>query len=191
MSVGQRTITVSHYKDMTQETLADGVKIVVDGHVITATPDAITIDGKTQTFDPTQDVEITVDENGAVQAKTLSADAPRPDEETCRQRVPARRRHRNRTARRRLRAVARVIAPSSDDQASFASRGKRVSSDCSSVHTQALLEGVVVARLDAGFALADAEQLEDGLERLEAIERDHGELHRRHEFAPLRAATGT
>jgi hypothetical protein len=81
ISVGQRTITVMHYKNMTQETTADGVKIVIDGHVITATADAITIDGKAQTFDPTQDVEITVDESGAVQAKTLSADAPRPDEE--------------------------------------------------------------------------------------------------------------
>jgi hypothetical protein len=82
ISIGQRTITVSHYKDLTQETTADGVKIVVDGHTITATSDAIAIDGKAQTFDPTQDVEITVDETGAVQAKTLSADAPRPDEET-------------------------------------------------------------------------------------------------------------
>jgi hypothetical protein len=82
ISVGQRTITVSHYKNLTQETTADGVKIVVDGHTITATADAITIDGKAQTFDPTQDVEITIDEKGAVQAKTLSADAPRPDEES-------------------------------------------------------------------------------------------------------------
>ena len=82
ISIGQRTITVSHYKGLTQETTADGVKIVVDGHTVTATPDAIAIDGKAQTFDPTQDVEITVDETGAVQAKTLSADAPRPDEET-------------------------------------------------------------------------------------------------------------
>jgi hypothetical protein len=82
ISIGQRTITVSHYKDLTQETTADGVKIVVDGHTVTATPDAIAIDGKAQTFDPTQDVEITVDETGALQAKTLSADAPRPDEET-------------------------------------------------------------------------------------------------------------
>ena len=82
ISIGQRTITVSHYKGLTQETTADGVKIVVDGHTITATPDAIAIDGKAQTFDPTQDVQITVDETGAVQAKTLSADAPRPDEET-------------------------------------------------------------------------------------------------------------
>jgi hypothetical protein len=82
ISVGQRTVTASHYKNLTQETTADGVKIVLDGHTITATADAITIDGKAQTFDPTQDVEITIDEKGAVQAKTLSADAPRPDEES-------------------------------------------------------------------------------------------------------------
>jgi hypothetical protein len=81
ISMGQRTITVSHFKNLTQQTTADGVRIMVDGHTIVATNDAITIDGKAQTFDPTQDVEITVDESGAVQAKTLAADAPRPDEE--------------------------------------------------------------------------------------------------------------
>ena len=82
-SIGQRTITVSHFKNLTQETTADGVvKIVADGHTITATQDAITIDGKPQNFDPTQDVEVSIDETGAVQAKSLSADAPRPDEET-------------------------------------------------------------------------------------------------------------
>lgn len=79
--VGQRTITVSHFKNLAQETTADGVKIVVDGHTISATADTITIDGKAQNFDPAQDVEITVDESGTVQAKTLTADAPRPDEE--------------------------------------------------------------------------------------------------------------
>lgn len=81
ISIGQRTITVSHFKNLTQETTADGVKIVVDGHTITATTDALTIDGKAQNFDPAQDVDITIDESGAVQAKQLSADAPRPDEE--------------------------------------------------------------------------------------------------------------
>ncbi|HSA67413.1 MAG TPA: hypothetical protein VLE24_07095, partial [Methyloceanibacter sp.] len=79
ISIGQRTITVSHFENLTQETTADGVKIVADGHTITATQDAVAIDGKPQSFDPTQDVEITIDETGAVQAKSLSADAPRPD----------------------------------------------------------------------------------------------------------------
>ena len=81
ISVGQRTITVSHYKNLTQEATADGVRIMVDGHTIVATADGITIDGSAQSFDPAQDVEITVDESGTVQAKQLSPDAPRPDEE--------------------------------------------------------------------------------------------------------------
>jgi hypothetical protein len=81
ISIGQRTITVTHFKNLTQETTADGVKIVVDGHTIIATADAISIDGKAQNFDPAQDVDITIDESGAVQAKQLSADVPRPDEE--------------------------------------------------------------------------------------------------------------
>jgi hypothetical protein len=79
ISIGQRTISVSHYKDMTQESIADGVKIVADDHVITATPDAITIDGKTQDFDPSQDVEINIDEKGGIEAKAMSPAAPGPD----------------------------------------------------------------------------------------------------------------
>jgi hypothetical protein len=84
ISVGQRTISVSHYKDMIQESIADGVKIVADGHVITATPDVIAIDGKTQDFDPSQDVEISIDAKGGVEAKAASpappgADALSPD----------------------------------------------------------------------------------------------------------------
>jgi hypothetical protein len=81
ISVGERTITVSHYKDLTQETTADGIKIVADGHTITATPDAIAIDGKPQSFDPGQDVEISIDESGTVQAKSLSPDAAAPDDD--------------------------------------------------------------------------------------------------------------
>jgi len=83
ISIGQRTITVSHYKNLTQETTSDGIKIVVDGHVITATPDAITIDGKQQTFDPAQDVQITVDDKGAVQAKTQGPDVRAPDDDSA------------------------------------------------------------------------------------------------------------
>jgi hypothetical protein len=79
ISIGQRTITISHYKGMTQESIADGVKIVADDHVISATPDAITIDGAVQSFDPTQDVEITIDEKGTIEAKALSPDAAPSD----------------------------------------------------------------------------------------------------------------
>lgn len=79
ISVGQRTITISHYKDMTQESIADGVKIVADGHVIAATPDTLTIDGTAQSFDPAQDVEVTIDEKGGIEAKALSPDAAPSD----------------------------------------------------------------------------------------------------------------
>jgi len=84
ISIGQRTISVSHYKGFTQETTADGVKMVVDGHTITATPDEITIDGAEQDIAPDQDVEIVVDEAGQVTAKAATAepaddDTPAPD----------------------------------------------------------------------------------------------------------------
>jgi hypothetical protein len=74
ISIGQRTISVSHYKGFTQETTADGVKMVVDGHTITATPDEITIDGAEQDIAPDQDVEIVVDEAGQVTAKAATAE---------------------------------------------------------------------------------------------------------------------
>ncbi len=76
ISMGQRTITITHFKNFTQESTADGVKMVVDDHVITATPDAITVDGETQSLDPAQDVDISVDEAGKVTAKALSAPVP-------------------------------------------------------------------------------------------------------------------
>jgi len=74
ISIGQRTISVSHFKGFTQETTGDGVKMVVDGHTITATPDEITIDGAEQDIAPDQDVEIVVDEAGQVTAKAATAE---------------------------------------------------------------------------------------------------------------------
>jgi hypothetical protein len=79
ISVGQRTISVSHYKDFTQETTADGVKMVVDGHTISATPEEITIDGAEQTIAPDQDVVIVVDEAGKITAKVATAEPSADD----------------------------------------------------------------------------------------------------------------
>ena len=76
MTVGDRTVTVGgHYKSMTQESLADGIKVVVDGHEITLSADQLTVDGKTQVLDPGQDVEILVDANGVVSVKLVASDA--------------------------------------------------------------------------------------------------------------------
>ena len=78
MTVGNRTVTVGgQYKDMTQESLADGVKVVIDGHEITVSADQLTVDGKTQVLEPGQDVEVLVDKDGKVSVKLVaSANAP-------------------------------------------------------------------------------------------------------------------
>jgi autotransporter translocation and assembly factor TamB len=76
MTVGDRTITVGgHYKSMTQESLADGIKVVIDGHEITLSADQLTVDGKTQVLEPGQDVEVLVDADGKVSVKLVSSDA--------------------------------------------------------------------------------------------------------------------
>jgi hypothetical protein len=72
-------VTVSHFKTFTQESTADGVKIEVDGHVVEATPEEITIDDVEQSIDPSQDVEITVDESGQITAKAVAAAPPPAD----------------------------------------------------------------------------------------------------------------
>ena len=79
MTVGNRTVTVvGHYKDMTQESLADGIKAVIDGHVIIVTGDHLTVDGNTQVLEPGQDVEVLVDKDGKVSAKLVRSDAGAP-----------------------------------------------------------------------------------------------------------------
>ena len=76
MTVGNRTVTVGgHYKSMTQASLADRIKITVDGHDITVSTDQLTVDGKTQVLEPGQDVEVLVDDKGAVSVKVVTSDA--------------------------------------------------------------------------------------------------------------------
>ena len=79
MTVGSRTVTVGgHYKNMTQESLADGIKVIIDGHVIIVTADQLTVDGKTQVLEPGQDVEVLVDAEGVVEVKLVLSDAGAP-----------------------------------------------------------------------------------------------------------------
>ena len=76
MTVGHRTVTVGgKYKSVTQESMADGMGIKVDGHEITLTGDQLTIDGKTQVLEPDQNIEIWVDETGKVSVKVVHAEA--------------------------------------------------------------------------------------------------------------------
>jgi len=81
MSVGNRTVTVAgHYKDMTQESVADGIKVVVDGHEILITTDQLSIDGKMETLEPDEDVTVYVAEDGKLQVKVVQAGEGAPEE---------------------------------------------------------------------------------------------------------------
>ena len=79
LTVGAHTVTIGgHYKEMTQESMADGMNILVDGHEITINADQLTIDGKMQVLEPGQDVDISVNEKGAVEVMVVHADTGAP-----------------------------------------------------------------------------------------------------------------
>jgi len=79
LTVGAHTVTIGgHYKEMTQESMADGMNILVDSHEITINADQLTIDGKMQVLEPGQDVDISVNEKGAVEVMVVHADTGAP-----------------------------------------------------------------------------------------------------------------
>jgi hypothetical protein len=81
LSVGNRTVTVAgHYKDMTQESVSNGMKVIVDGHEIQITDDQLTVDDKTQVLEPDQDVMIYVAQDGKVQVKIVQESEGAPEE---------------------------------------------------------------------------------------------------------------
>jgi len=81
LSIGNRTVTVAgHYKDMTQESISNGMKVVVDGHEIQITGDQLTVDGNTQVLEPDQDVMVYVPEDGKVQVKIVQESEGAPEE---------------------------------------------------------------------------------------------------------------
>jgi hypothetical protein len=76
IEVGDHTVTVTgNYKNLTQESMADGMDIKVDGHEIAINADQLTVDGKTQVLDAGQDIEVSVDDKGAVNVKLVQSDA--------------------------------------------------------------------------------------------------------------------
>jgi hypothetical protein len=76
MTVGGRTLTVGgRYKNVTQQSTPDGIKVTVDGHEIALEADQLTVDGQTQVLEPGQDVEVDVKEDGKVETKIVQADA--------------------------------------------------------------------------------------------------------------------
>jgi hypothetical protein len=76
MTVGHRRVTIAgQYKSVTQESMADGMSIKVDGHEITLTGAQLTIDGNTQVLEPDPNIEIWVDDKGQVKVKVVHAGA--------------------------------------------------------------------------------------------------------------------
>lgn len=75
MSVGNRTVTVAgHYKNMTQESYGEGIKIVVDGHEVLVSGHQLTVDGKTEMLEPGKDVMIYVAEDGDIKVSLVQED---------------------------------------------------------------------------------------------------------------------
>jgi hypothetical protein len=76
VDVGDHTVTIGgKYKNVKQESMADGMDIKVDGHEIAINADQLTVDGKIQVLEAGQDVEISVDDKGAFSVKLVQSDA--------------------------------------------------------------------------------------------------------------------
>jgi len=74
LTVGTRTVTVAgHYETLSQESVADGVKIIVEGHEIMVTEDQLSVDGSAQVLEPEEHVTVFVAKNGTVQVKVAPA----------------------------------------------------------------------------------------------------------------------
>jgi len=74
LAVGDHTVTVAgHYKNLSQESVADGIKIIVEGHEIMVTGDQLSVDGKAEVLEPEENVTVYVAKDGTAQVKVAPA----------------------------------------------------------------------------------------------------------------------
>ena len=74
LTVGTRTVTVAgHYETLSQESVADGVKVIVEGHEIMVTADQLSVDGNAQVLEPEENVTVFVARDGTVQVNVAPA----------------------------------------------------------------------------------------------------------------------
>jgi hypothetical protein len=67
LTVGSRTVIVDgYYETLSQESIADGIKIIVEGHEIMVTADQLSVDGAAQVLEPEENVTVAVSKNGAI-----------------------------------------------------------------------------------------------------------------------------
>lgn len=77
LTVGGRTVTVAgHYKNLSQESVAGGVKIIVEGHEVMLTGDQLSVDGKAEVLEPEENVMVFVAKDGTTQVKVAPAKEP-------------------------------------------------------------------------------------------------------------------
>ena len=68
LTAGNRAVTIAgHYTNFTQETFADGIKIIVDGHEVVVSADQLSVDGETQVLESDHDVTVYVAKDGTIQ----------------------------------------------------------------------------------------------------------------------------
>jgi hypothetical protein len=65
LTVGGRAVTVAgHYATLSQESVADGLKVIVEGHEIMVTADQLSVDGRAQVLEPENNVTVTISKDG-------------------------------------------------------------------------------------------------------------------------------
>ncbi|MEM7192448.1 MAG: hypothetical protein AAF405_06190 [Pseudomonadota bacterium] len=70
VTIGNRTVTITgHYETLSQESVADGIKIIVEGHEIMVIADQLSVDGKAQVLEPGEDVTVYVEKDGTTQVR--------------------------------------------------------------------------------------------------------------------------
>ena len=72
LTVGNRTLTVAghyKYKSLTQESVPDGIKVILDGHEIVVTADQLSVDGTVEVLEPGENVTVYVPKEGNIQVK--------------------------------------------------------------------------------------------------------------------------
>lgn len=89
LTIGARNVTVrGHYKTLSQETVGDGVKIIVGGHEIMVSADQLSVDGKAQVLEPEENVTVSITEHGTAQVTVAPADRPRKGRKGPRNEAP-------------------------------------------------------------------------------------------------------
>lgn len=75
MVIAGHTIRIlGHHKSVIPEPVPAGIKLLVDNQIIIAQGDQVTTNGKVQTIRQGEDIDIWIDEKGAIETKLITRD---------------------------------------------------------------------------------------------------------------------